>query len=179
MRHQFCLQTAKLHVVYFYLRSAKATLFSPTNIGDQRNSMSVPQANTNVIVLICVCVCVIACSYACKCEKKKRGCGCQRKKNRMACENEYIWPSACMRATVWVWEAVWETKIACVGWNEKTPLPLRWFKPTCEEHGWFVCVNPVRVCTQLQFVFEKSSRVATSFLKGSKPVWSQEAHDEK
>lgn len=73
------------------------------------------------------------CVYPCEClralasvkKKKKSGCGCQReKKVRLACENVYIWPCACVYIMVLVWETVWETKIACAGSNEKTPLPL-------------------------------------------------------
>lgn len=70
------------------------------------------------------------CIYACECEKKRNsgcGCGCQRKKQTDCRVKVCVFEPVCACVLCLWFDRLYEiAKIACVGSNEKTPLPLCW-----------------------------------------------------
>lgn len=147
----------------------------PCFLENQTNWASVPWAG--IIVFMC------GCAYRlCVQKKRNRGCGRQKKKkDGLACEYVYIWACVCVCVMLAVWESVWKTRIACVGWNEKAPLPLcRVNVRVRSVDGLSVfillCVSVcVRVYVHSCCLYLKSAHKSDHFLS----KWSQEAHNEQ
>ena len=120
-----------MHVTYFYSGLAKATLFSRRSNKLSIRAMSFVDHCGCEHVCVFIHVSMSVCVYACKCEKREIvDVGVKKKRKKKTDWRVKMCIFGTVRACVYyacgLRDCMRETKIACVGSNEKTPLPLCW-----------------------------------------------------